>query len=82
MQILVANDESQTRKLFATKLKAAGYAVSEAGSCRQALEILRNGRFRMLVLDLDMPDIKGFGVLKTVRSEMPSRVPASAWVRP
>jgi len=70
-RILVADDDFQVRRLFATKLKEAGYSVSETSSGRQALDILRSKRFQALVLDLDMPDTDGFDVLKAVRSEMP-----------
>src|ERR1017187_8937126 len=69
-RILVAAEEPQVRKLFATKLRSAGYAVSEAGTGLQALATLRKTRFHVLVLDLDMLDIDGFDVLKAVRSEM------------
>ena len=69
-RILVAADEPQVRKLFATKLRAAGYDVSEASSGRQALVTLRKTRFHVLVLDLDMLDFDGFDVLKAIRSKM------------
>ena len=70
-RILVADNEPQVRKLFARKLKSAGCAVSEAGSGRKTLDLLRSTRFDVLVLDLDMPSADGFEVLKLVRSEMP-----------
>jgi two-component system OmpR family response regulator len=56
---------------LAGKLKSAGYTVSEAGSGRKALDVLRSKCFQVLVLDLDMPDTDSFEVLKAVRSEMP-----------
>jgi len=70
-RILVANNEPQVRTLFARKLKLAGYAVSEAGSGRKTLDLLRGARFDVLVLDLDIPGADSFEVLKIVRSDMP-----------
>jgi CheY-like chemotaxis protein len=71
VRILIADDEPQIRKLFARKLRNAGYSVSEAKTGAEALILLRGIRFRLLLLDLDMPDTDGFEVLKTVRSEFP-----------
>ena len=70
-RILLADNEPQVRKIFARKLKSAGCAVSEAGSGRKTLDLLRSTHFDVLVLDLDMPSADGFEVLKAVRSEMP-----------
>jgi two-component system OmpR family response regulator len=70
-RILVADNEPQVCRLFARKLRLAGYAVSEAGSGTKALDLLRSARFDVLVLDLDMPGADSFDVLKEVRSEMP-----------
>jgi len=70
-RILVADDEPEICKLFAGQLRSAGYSVSEAQSGAEALRLLRGNAFDLLVLDLDMPDIDGFEVLKIVRSEFP-----------
>jgi DNA-binding NtrC family response regulator len=70
-RILVADDEQQVRKIFARMLRNAGYTVNEAKSCMETLSLLRTMRFRLIVLDLDMPDTDGFGVLKTIRAEFP-----------
>jgi CheY-like chemotaxis protein len=70
-RILVADNKAQTRKLFVRKLKSAGYAASEASSGPKTLDVLRDNHFHILVLDLDMPGVGGFDVLKTIRSEMP-----------
>jgi len=72
-RILVADDDPLVRKLFAKKLRSAGYSVSEAKSGPEALSLLRRMHFRLLVLDLDMPDdgTDGFEILKFVRTELP-----------
>jgi CheY-like chemotaxis protein len=70
-RVLVADNEPQVRRRLVGKLKSAGYTVSEAGSGRTALDVLRSKCFHVLVLDLDMPGADSFEVLKAVRSEMP-----------
>jgi CheY-like chemotaxis protein len=70
-RVLVADDSLAVRRRLVGKLKAAGYNVSEAGSGRKTLDILRSKCFHVLVLNLDMPGADGFDVLKAVRSEMP-----------
>jgi DNA-binding NtrC family response regulator len=69
VKILVVDDDRQVRELFAMWLELAGYGVSQAKSGREALKSLRRERFDILVLDLEMPDMDGFDVLKTTRSE-------------
>ena len=71
IQILVADDEPAVRGLFAKQLRSAGYCVSEAESGLEALRLLREISFQLLVLDLEMPEIDGFEVLKIVRAEFP-----------
>jgi CheY-like chemotaxis protein len=70
-RILVAEDQPRVRKLFARKLRSAGYLVSETNSGEEALSLLRDLHARLLVLDLDIPDTDGFQVLRTVRSNYP-----------
>ena len=70
-KILVANNEPQLRKLFVKKLKSAGYAATEAGSGRKTLDVLLSARFDVLVLDLDIPGVDSFDMLKAIRSDMP-----------
>jgi CheY-like chemotaxis protein len=69
VKILVVDDDPHVLELFAVLLESAGYAISRATSGREALKSLRRERFDILVLDLEMPDLDGFDVLKTTRSE-------------
>jgi two-component system OmpR family response regulator len=52
-------------------LQTVGYAVKGVDSGEAILKALHSSRFDLLVLDLDMPDLDGFAVLKQVRSELP-----------
>ncbi|HXB70899.1 MAG TPA: response regulator [Candidatus Acidoferrales bacterium] len=69
VRILVVDDDPQVRELIAVLLESAGYNVSRAESGTEALESLRRDRFHVMVLDLEMPDLDGFDVLKVTRTE-------------
>ncbi len=70
-RILVMDDDAVNRGLARTLLEASGFIVSEAENGEQGLaELMRNGRYDLIVIDLDMPVLDGRGVLKAVR-EMP-----------
>ncbi len=66
-KILIADDSSIVRKLVANTLSAAGYEVIEAKSGFEALGQLNNELPDLLLLDLIMPGIDGYEVLKMVR---------------
>jgi CheY-like chemotaxis protein len=69
--ILVVDDEPPIRSLFTAILQDAGFFVSEATTGRQALHLLEERYFELVILDLSMPDIDGFDLLKIVRQELP-----------
>jgi CheY-like chemotaxis protein len=64
---LVVDDNELTRDLMRIALDTAGYSVSEARNGREALEVLETQTYRLLVLDLQMPQIDGAAVLKWLR---------------
>jgi ATP-binding cassette subfamily B protein len=67
--ILIVDDESLPRTLLSTSLKEAGYAVFEADSGKAALLKLRERPFDIVLLDLVMPEMDGFQVLKKMKSD-------------
>ncbi len=67
--ILVAEDRDASRELICTVLTAAGYAVVEASDGREAIERAMDTRADLVILDLYMPHIDGFGVLQRLRAE-------------
>ena len=68
-RILIADDEPEIRELFRLYLEKDGYEVLEAGDGLQALEILKTEKVDLLLLDIMMPGMDGFSVLKLVREE-------------
>jgi DNA-binding response OmpR family regulator len=74
MKILVVDDESRMRKLLKDFLTGKGYLVLEAEDGQQALDIFfANDDIKLVLLDVMMPKLDGWGVLKEIRqySETP-----------
>jgi CheY-like chemotaxis protein len=69
--ILVVDDNSDHRKGFRILLENGGYSVVECNSGKEALTALETTNFDLMTLDLSMPDVDGFDVLRTVRSKHP-----------
>jgi DNA-binding response OmpR family regulator len=69
-KILVVEDEITLQETLAYNLKRQGYDVETAGDGANALEIARNLRPDLIVLDVMLPGIDGFEVCRILRQEM------------
>jgi DNA-binding response OmpR family regulator len=65
--VLIIDDEPQIGKIFGLKLKIAGFDVTATTSGADGIEIIRNTRPDIVLLDILMPDVTGFDVLDRVR---------------
>ena len=63
-QVLVADDDPQMRRLVRAVLEREGMAVSEANDGLDAIDLVAQRRFDLIVLDMDMPRLDGLGVLE------------------
>ena len=72
--VLVVEDEPMLRELEAEVLRNAGYAVEEAGSGDAAIRLLDTQRLDLVLLDLVMPGVDGWDVLKHIQT-LPSPPP-------
>src|SRR5262249_10641177 len=68
-RVLVADDKATSRELIRTVLENSGYAVSEAGDGREAVRMARQVLPDLILLDLQMPILDGFGALEQIRSD-------------
>ncbi len=66
--ILIVEDELQIATPLAKGLVANGFMATVAGDGRTAIEAVRNANFELIVLDLGLPDIDGWVVLKELRA--------------
>jgi CheY-like chemotaxis protein len=69
--ILVVDDNPDDRKLFRRMLERGGYSVVESSTGKEALTAVEKTTFDLMTLDLSMPDMDGFDVLRAVRSKHP-----------
>lgn len=69
MKVLVADDDLDIRDITAFALRREGFSVSVANDGRQALQIWRSSMPDVVLLDLSMPKMNGFDVLRSIRNE-------------
>jgi two-component system, OmpR family, KDP operon response regulator KdpE len=67
LSVLVVDDEPAIRRFLRTSLAAQAYRVSEAEDGEDALEAIRRNPPDILVLDLGLPRIDGFDVIRRLR---------------
>jgi two-component system KDP operon response regulator KdpE len=65
--ILIVDDEPQIRRVIKAALSKQGYVVAEARSGEAALEMIRDERFDMAILDRNMPGMGGLETCRTIR---------------
>jgi response regulator RpfG family c-di-GMP phosphodiesterase len=69
MQILLVDDSQQNRVLIRAILEAEGFEVTEAATGEEAVAMAATGSFDLVLLDLVLPGIDGFAVLKALKGE-------------
>ncbi|MBW8011724.1 MAG: response regulator transcription factor [Chloroflexi bacterium] len=62
-KILIVDDEEASRRSLKEILRLEGYTVSALASGKEAVEVLNNDEFDMMLLDLKMPGMSGLEVL-------------------
>ena len=65
--ILVAEDNAVNRELVRELLETHGYSVFEACNGQDALQMIAESPPDLLLLDLGMPVLDGFGVIRKIR---------------
>lgn len=68
LPILVVDDSLTTRMLEQSILESAGYEVELAVSAEDALEKLDSGTYALMLADVEMPGMDGFGLVREVRT--------------
>ena len=63
-RLLVADDNKVNRLLLTRSLELQGHRVASAENGRVALQMLRAEPFDLMLLDMEMPELDGFGVLE------------------
>jgi two-component system response regulator MtrA len=72
-RVLLVEDDASIREVATLGLEAAGFRVTAASDGREGLVQFRQGHFDLVVLDVMLPSLDGFDVLKEIRRD--SRTP-------
>ncbi|AOZ50621.1 hybrid sensor histidine kinase/response regulator [Chromobacterium vaccinii] len=67
--ILIVDDSLTTRMLESSILESAGYQVELAASAEEGLELARQNRYGLFLVDVEMPGMDGFGFITEVRAD-------------
>jgi len=67
--VLVVDDEAQVQELISYNLESQGYSVACAGTGERALELAREGKFDVVLLDLMLPNVDGLTVCRGLRND-------------
>lgn len=67
--ILAVDDNRMNRLKLVRMLEKEGYGVSQAEGGRKALTMLRSNVFDLVLLDILMPDVDGFQVLREMKQD-------------
>jgi two-component system KDP operon response regulator KdpE len=73
-RILVVDDDVQIRRVLRATLTAARYDVDTSASGEEALEMMKDRKYHLVLLDLVMPGVDGFELCRTLRSMSDSEI--------
>ena len=66
-RILIVEDDFDISELLQSWLTEAGYQTAEAEDGLKALEVFESGQFDLVLLDLMLPRLDGFGICEWIR---------------
>lgn len=69
LNTLVVDDETSFRRVLRTSLAASGFAIEEARSGEEAVAILSQCTFDLVLLDVNMPGIGGVQACREIRAQ-------------
>jgi len=72
MKILIIEDDLMISYTLEFRLKRDGYEVETAKDGREALEMLKRGKFNLVTTDLMLPFVTGLEVLSYIKLAMPN----------
>ena len=67
-KILIVEDELSIQSVLKELLSDAGYAVAAASDGEEGVRLFRQGGFDLVLLDIMLPGLDGFGVCRAIRS--------------
>jgi DNA-binding NtrC family response regulator len=71
-RVLVVDDEEALRTVLSSELASVGYEVSSASDGEEAIAMVQNKKFDLVLLDIKMPKVDGFEALKFIKKSYPT----------
>jgi ammonium transporter, Amt family len=68
LRVLVADDNEINQMVAAEMLRTAGYDSTVVCNGREAVTAIRNGRFDLVLMDCEMPELDGFAATRMIRA--------------
>jgi two-component system chemotaxis response regulator CheY len=68
-KILIVDDSAQIREGLSNLLGASGYEVTQANDGQEGLDIAREERFDLMIVDVNMPRLNGLDMITKVRED-------------
>lgn len=72
MRVLIVDDDQDIRRALLDLLESRHYMAKSVGTGVQALEQVRDQRFGVVILDLELPDVNGLEVLRRLKEGDPT----------
>ncbi|MGE0742201.1 MAG: response regulator [Hyphomonadaceae bacterium] len=69
MRILTVDDSRMMREMLLMALRGAGFNVTQAEDGEHGIEVLREHGADVIITDINMPKLDGFGFIERVRKE-------------
>ena len=73
-RVLIVDDDATIREMLASVLRRRDLTVDVAGDGKEALDLLKEHRYSVVLLDLLMPNVDGFGVIDNLDSAISTPV--------
>jgi sigma-B regulation protein RsbU (phosphoserine phosphatase) len=73
--ILIVDDSASNRELLSRQIETQGYQVATAADGKQAIAMIQTGAYDLILLDIIMPEINGYQVLKWIRASPWRHIP-------
>jgi serine phosphatase RsbU (regulator of sigma subunit) len=67
-RILIVDDNETNRDLLSRQIEAQGYQAITAADGKQAIKMIQTGSYDLILLDIIMPELDGYEVLKWIRN--------------
>lgn len=68
--VMVVEDNEKNRKLMRVVLKAKGYNIIEAATGEEALNLLKNQKPDIILMDIQLPGIDGLTLVKQIKASV------------